>query len=166
MIAWGHTAVGASVGLISYQHFAQTDPILGLAIAPFLGIISHYITDFIPHGHYVKAKNVKKYHLPILTFDVFLSVATFSYLAYLKHGFGLESWYIVAGIGGALLPDVVDGLVGYGNKPKNPLLKIEHHFHWVTLHWHGVGDKGLMLNWRDIWQLATVLVSAYLIYSK
>ena len=162
MVAWSHSAVGATVGLITYQKFAQTNPILGLVITPLAGMASHYIADFIPHGHFVKASQIKKYLIPILIFDVFLSVALFLGVIYLKEGVSLKFLYILFGIGGSLLPDVIAGLSAYKKHHKNLVIKIEEEIHGAT-HWHGYHDKSLMLGVYDVWQLTVVIFSFLLL---
>lgn len=160
MIAFGHSAIGAAVGLTIYQKYIQTDPILGLVITPFAGIVSHYIADFIPHGHFVPGKKIKRYLVPILIFDVFLSVFLFLWASFNHSGLDLKFLYIFFGIGGSLLPDVITGLVGYGRKSKNILLRLEHDIHMST-HWHGKYERALLLGWLDIWQVLTIVLSFY-----
>ncbi len=60
MVGFGHTAVGATVGLITYSYLASDKDLEGLVIAGAAGVISHYITDFIPHGHFVAWNKVKE----------------------------------------------------------------------------------------------------------
>ena len=58
MIAFGHTAVGAAIGYYSFTYFGSGQPVEALLVAGTVGVISHYITDIIPHGHFfVTPKN-------------------------------------------------------------------------------------------------------------
>jgi hypothetical protein len=163
MIAFGHTSVGSLVGLAGYSYFGQTDPVLGLTLTAGAGLVSHYIADFIPHGHFFKgtehfAQNV----IPVLFFDLALSLALFTFLAFRKFGFDLPFWYVLVGIAGAQLPDVLDGLIYTKFIPKLGLIKTENNFHQAT-HWHGKGNKTLLLGLRDVWQLSVVLIAIFLL---
>ena len=162
MVAFGHTAVGVIVGVTAYQFLGQGDLVSGLIIAGTAGVVSHYIADFIPHGHYVRGNQVKKYLLPIIIFDVFLPIILLLAVFYLRNGFNEKFFYIVFGIGGAQLPDVLDGLI-YTNKIKvKGLVKIENNFH-QGLHWHGKGSKALLLGFRDLWQVLLIFIALLLI---
>ena len=86
MIAFGHTAVGAAVGLAGYHYFGQGDPITGLVLTGAAGVISHYVTDVIPHGHFFNVRDYKQKILPLIFYDVLLGVAAFLGTTYLKQG--------------------------------------------------------------------------------
>ena len=162
MVAFGHTAVGASVGLLSYQAFGQNNPIVGLFGAGTLGVISHYVTDFIPHGHFMKTKDFQQKIFWVILFDLLLSIIIFSYSGFASSGISLKLFYILFGIGGAQLPDVLDGLIYIKVLPRKGFFKIENNFHqW--LHWHGKGENALTIGLRDTWQLLAILLSLYLI---
>ncbi|MBI3486257.1 hypothetical protein HY025_04960 [Candidatus Daviesbacteria bacterium] len=161
MIAFGHTGAGASIGLLGYSLYKDSNPILGLGYTAGLGIISHYILDFVPHGHFVKPAKLHKYLIPILVGDVFLSVLIFLGADFLKEGLTLRFLYILFGIGGSLLPDIVDGLMEIKYLPRNLLFKIEYGFH-KGLHWHGKDGKTRLLDFIDIWQIALILYSLFL----
>lgn len=165
MIAFGHTAIGTLVGIGTYQLLGDANPVLGSAVALGAGIASHYITDVIPHGHLIHFKDYKKKVHLVIIFDLALSIILFSALAYFAHGISWQTLYILAGIAGAQLPDVMDGLIYVGFLPNKGLIKLENNFHSGT-HWHGTFDKALMWGKRDIWQISAVLIAllAIIIY--
>lgn len=155
MIAFGHTAVGVMVGLAAEKYLGTGNLATGLVSAGTLGIVSHYITDFIPHGHFF-ANEYKRKVLNVIIFDLALSIILFLSAGYWKFGISETLFYIMFGIGGSQLPDVLDGFIHLEHiKPKG-LVKLEFQFH-QALHWHGVGEKTLILGLRDIWQLAVIL---------
>ena len=43
--------IGASVGLVTYSIFDKAS-VLAVFVAFFAGLISHYLFDAVPHGHY------------------------------------------------------------------------------------------------------------------
>ncbi len=167
MVAFGHTAVGTAVGLATFYTFGHSDPVLGLLAAGTFGIVSHYVCDFIPHGHFFHHNDFKKKIIWAIVFDLFLSVVLFSFLAYLNYGLSVKFWYILFGIGGAQLPDVLDGFYYIGWIPKKGFLKIENDFHQST-HWHAIYKNGklvtgLPIGRRDVWQVTSVVVALLLV---
>ncbi len=164
MIAFGHTAVGAAVGLAGYHYFGVENPLLGLVSTGVAGVISHYVTDIIPHGHFFKQKDYKQKIIPLIFYDVLLGVVMFLGATYLRQGFDLRFWYILFGIGGAQLPDVIANLIFIGILPKKGLFKKELTFHENT-HWHGKGNNGLILSKWDVWQLSVILLVLYFTYT-
>lgn len=164
MIAFGHTGVGAIVGLSAYQLFGSGDITTGLVLAGAASIVSHYITDFIPHGHFF-ATGYKKKILGVIVFDLALSTALFSLLAYWKFGLSLQLFYILFGIGGSQLPDILDGFIHIKVLQPSGIIKYEYRFHqW--LHWHGTGKNTLLLGKRDIWQVMVVIAALLAIILK
>lgn len=164
MVAFGHSAVGVIVGTTAYNFFGQGNLATGLILAGAAGVISHYITDFIPHGHFTTLKNYKKGIIPIIIFDLLLSVLIFLGL-YLKDGLNLKFFYVLFGIGGSHLPDVLDGLIHIGLVKAKGALKIENNFHQM-IHWHARNQKALLLGLKDIWQLTVVLAALLLLFFK
>lgn len=162
MIAAGHTAVGVIVGVATYQILGQGDLATGLIVGGAAGVISHYLTDFIPHGHFVKPDKLKKVLLPIIIFDLLLPIFFLLGFTYLKSGFNERLLYIMFGIGGAQLPDVLDGLIFINILKDKGLIKIENNFH-QGLHWHGRDAAALLLGLRDIWQVLTVMIAIFII---
>lgn len=162
MVAFGHTAVGTIIGVTAYSFLNPGDLASGLIAAGAFGVVSHYITDFIPHGHFVGPDQLKKYLTPIIIFDVLLPIFLILGALYLKEGFSPKFFYIMFGIGGAQLPDVLDGLIFVNVIKTKGLLKMENKFH-QALHWHGTGSRSLLLGIRDIWQAAMIVFALYLV---
>jgi hypothetical protein len=164
MIAFGHTAVGAGVGVLAFSQLGSTlDPIAGLSLTTSIGVVSHYLTDSIPHGHFFKGISFsKKRIIPVIVFDLLISLLLFWELAYLNSGFSLKFLYIFAGILGAQLPDIVDGLIYIKVLPNKSILKKENDFHQFV-HWHGREDETLIVGARDIWQVAVVLLGIWVV---
>lgn len=162
MIAFGHTAFGAGIGLAAYQVVGQSNPVAGLAAAASAGFIAHFIEDFIPHGHFFPLKDYKKKIIYVIVFDLFLSIAIFSAKAFADFGLSLKFLYIMAGIFGSQLPDVSGGLTNIGLFKPAGIFKLEGKMHDIV-HWHGTGSKALLLGTRDIWQAAAVLVALFFI---
>lgn len=163
MVAFGHTAVGALVGIYGYQTFSQGNLITGLTLTGALGVISHYVMDFIPHGHFFKGTtNFKKYIIWVILFDLLLPIVFLLTLAqYFQKG-GIQTLYILFGIGGAQLPDIIDSLIYLKFLPKINLLELENKFHQGT-HWHGTKEKTLLFSFYDVWQIAVFLIATILI---
>jgi hypothetical protein len=166
MISIGHSAVGAAIGVATYQFIGDANPLLGLTTAGITGLASHYLTDIVPHGHFFKGtQNYKRNIIPVIIFDVFLGALLFLALSYYRHGLDWQLWYVLFGIGGAQFPDVLDNITHIGVLPRKGLLKT-HNIHHENTHWHGKGDNGLLLGIRDIWQLTVVvLVCLYIVVS-
>lgn len=158
MIAFGHTAIGTGVGL--YTATLTSDPVLGSLTAFGAGIISHYVADFVPHGHFfgINTKNFKSKIFKAIVFDLFLSLVIFVGAAYLKFDLSTTFLFILAGIAGSQLPDVLDGFIYIDVLPNKGLIKKENDFHQL-MHWHGAKEKGLRWNLlkRDFWQVGVVL---------
>src|SRR5258708_3783439 len=163
MVSFGHTAVGTVVGLSTYHYFGDQNPALGLLAAGSAGVISHYITDLIPHGHFFKFSEYGKKVRYIIIFDLFLSIALFLYLSYLRFGLMVGLFYILFGIGGSQLPDVLDGLIYTKALPKSGFLKLENRFHQST-HWHGTLYKTLPWSIWDIWQVGVAVIALVILY--
>lgn len=157
-MAFGHTGVGTLVGLYGYHAFQGQSPAVGLAATAAAGVVSHYLTDFIPHGHFIKFKDFRKKIGLEIVFNLFASIALIQFLVFYQDRFGLEFWYVLFGIGGAQLPDVLDGLIYINVLPKKGLLKAENALHTLT-HWHGAHEKGLPWGSRDLWQIAVFLLA-------
>lgn len=163
MVAFGHTAVGALVGLVSYQQLGNSDPLTGLLITGTTGVISHYIMDCIPHGHFFREKEYKKKVGLVIIFDLFLSIALYLLTAYYFSSSNLlYTAYILFGIGGSQLPDILDGLIYIDVLPKKGLIKLEHTIH-VATHWHGKKEKAILWSIWDIWQVVIFFAGLYLL---
>lgn len=161
MIAWGHSATGAIIGAVAYNFFADK-PILGLVIAGSAGLVSHYLLDLVPHGHFVPDKRLKENLWKIVLFDFLLSAFIFLFAVLESSGFGLNFLFVFFGIIGAVVPDCFNGIHLFGIIKRVGLFKLERKFHEGT-HWFGIGEKLPMLSWIDLWQVATVFICLYLI---
>ena len=162
MVALGHTAVGVIVGVTAYHFLGQGDLVTGLVITGASGIVFHYLGDFIPHGHFVKPEKLKKVLLLIILFDLFLPIILLLGMTYLKEGFNQKLLYIMFGIGGSQLPDVLDGLIFTGVLRSRGLFKIENKFH-QGLHCYGREAKTFLLGVRDLWQVAMIIIALSLV---
>ena len=123
------TVHGSAAILISNQ-------INSISLALILGFISHVVLDFFPHENFrlrrwVKEKNeIKRYF--------FLALADFSLLTIITASLFFKltftnPWIIIAGIFGAILPDI---LWGIHKVTKWKFLKPYHNFHtWVHSLW-------------------------------
>lgn len=161
MIALGHTGIGTLIGIASYQTLGKGDIALGLVATGCAGVISHYLADLLPHGHFFGAGKYEKLIIWVILFDLMLPVLLILGLAHYLGRSGSEILYILFGIGGAQLPDVLDGLKTIRLLPKIGLLEAENKFHQST-HWHGIGDKLIMISFFDVWQFL-VLTSAIIV---
>lgn len=162
MIAFGHTAVGVIAGTVAYNYLGQGDLITGLVTTGAVSAASHYIMDAIPHGHFFKTNQFKKYIIPVIIFDLLLPIVLILGITYSKTGLSERLLYIMFGIGGSQLPDVIDGLIRIGVIKAKGFLKVENNFHEGT-HWHNKGNNGLPLGLRDIWQVLMILTALYLV---
>lgn len=164
MIASGHNGIGTTIGLIVAQN--SQDPVKGIFLGFFLGLIFHYLTDFIPHGHYLTHKSFGK--LPLSLFaDLFGSFLIFYGIVLFKFGFSSTSLIILAAIGGSQLPDVSEGLLYFKKIPKTLLIKWENDMHQKFFHWHGHHEKALPWNFRrDVWQIGTILIALLILLAS
>lgn len=162
MISFGHTAVGAVVGLEVYSLLAPTEPVIGLIAAGTAGMISHYIMDIVPHGHFFvdRRSNYLRNTALTLLFDFLVGIILFAGIPFAQTGLSLTFWYILFAIGGAQTPDILDNLIHLKILPAKSLLKLENYYHQQT-HWHGKHEKGLLISWWDIWQLTVIIISAW-----
>ena len=131
MVSFGHTAIGVVIGISAEKYFVQGNLITGLITTGGIGVLSHYIADFIPHGHFAMPKGFKKGILKIIIFDLFLSIALFLGIIYLKTGISSTFLYVLFGIGGSQLPDVLGGLVAIKAIKAKGLLKVENAIHII-----------------------------------
>lgn len=166
MVAFGHSSVGTLVGITAYQAFGNSDIALGLISTGFLGWLSHYLADFIPHGHFFRSmKNYERKIIWVIMFDLLLPIILLLSLAHFSGKGPIEILYLVFGIGGAQLPDVLDGLKRIDLLPKLKILKIENDFHMGT-HWHGKEEQALLISFRDIWQIAVLILAIFILTFK
>lgn len=166
MVSFGHTAIGTIVGITTFHTLGKGDIAVGLVAAGFAGWASHYITDLIPHGHFFRSERDYKRFIPwVIIFDLLIPILFLLGLAHFLGKSPVEILYILFGIGGAQLPDVLSGLRSIKILPKLGLLNIEYNFHMST-HWHGQGEKALLFNYRDIWQITAFLLAMVILFRK
>lgn len=165
MVAFGHTAVGGIIGVVAFSYIhPYSDPVVGLLQTGAIGVISHYIMDFVPHGHFFREHEYKKNVFYVIVFDLFLSVLLYTGLSlYLSEYNLLFTLYVLFGIGGSQLPDIIDGLMYVGILPKKGLLQVEHDLH-VATHWHGKREKALLWGWADLWQVSVFLIGVLVLF--
>lgn len=156
MVSFGHTAVGSLVGLAAYHYFGDQNTTLGLTTTATAGIISHYLTDLIPHGHFFRHQQFKRKVIYVIIYDLFVSIILFLFVSYSQFGLRKPFFYILVGIGSSQLPDVLDGLIYSGLISPKGVIKVENDFHKLV-HWHGSLEKSLLWGKRDIWQIMVAL---------
>ena len=152
MVSFGHTAAGTITGVLVYQYLGSGNLATGLIGAGSVGLVTHYLGDLMPHGHFFKNSEFKNKILLALIFDVIIPVIFILVTAFYVHVPYSGILYIIFGIGGAQLPDILASLVKLEFIKKNTILSAEMKFH-SSLHWHGKGEKSLMFSFGDIWQI-------------
>jgi hypothetical protein len=171
MIAVGHTSVGVIVGIAATQLLPDSWPLyVQVVVVGLAGVVSHYLMDLVPHGHYDfnGASPTAKSQL-YLAIDLGLPLLIVAVICVIKFGLGAPSWLVAAGIIGAQLPDVFDGLLYRGFMANLSLAQAEQRFHLGT-HWHNPTDKnkatpqgGRRLGFSDIWQAIVVVLALALL---
>lgn len=173
MIAVGHTSTGVLIGLASTTLLpVELSLWQQVLLTGAVGIVSHYAMDLVPHGHYeFDGKNPDRSSIITLAIDLGLPILVVAAVLLIKFGVGPTSWLVAAGIAGAQLPDVFDGLLMSGRIPRWRWAVAEKHFHLRT-HWHNPIDTaratpqgGRRLGASDIWQAATVVLALVLLLS-
>lgn len=163
MIASAHIAVGFASGLLIAKYIPE--PYLASGVAFTSGLALHYLTDLIPHGHFIEHEKVtsKKGRLLIFT-DLILSGLIFLFLIYMHDKPPVQSIIIGVSVIGNLLPDVIASQVAYPGKkiPEKGFFAWENKLHWDIVHWHGTYEKALKWNIWDFWQIAVTIISIYL----
>ena len=171
MIAVGHTAVGVMVG-VAASHILPTNPPLLITVvaSAVAGLASHYLMDLVPHGHYdFDFSNPSPREKLRLSADLLLPIVLALGVVAWRHGASSEFWLVAAGIGGAQLPDIVNGVRARGWLPQWSWLEAEGRFHMST-HWHNPHDSqaatregGRKLGVSDLWQLVMVIMAGSLL---
>jgi hypothetical protein len=163
MVAFGHTAVGVIVGVGAYQVFGHGDLTTGLIATGALGVISHYIMDCVPHGHFFRgSEKFDKLIIWVILFDLLMPILLLLGSAHYLGKNIPEILYVLFGIGGSQLPDVLDGLMRIKILPRVSFLKLESSFHEAT-HWHGKDETTLLFTIYDIWQIAVFVLAFYIL---
>lgn len=164
MIAFGHTAVGVLVGIGTYQVLGGSNVIEGSAVAFSVGVASHYLFDFIPHGHFFGPKDYKRKVFLTIIFDLLLSLILFTYLSFTRFGISDQFFYILFAIAGSQAPDILDGFIYIDILPNKGLIKAENNLHRL-MHWHGKDKNTLLISRFDIWQVLICLSAVFFIFN-
>ncbi len=160
MIASGHSAVGFMIGYSIVK--TSPDPILGMGLGFVSGIVTHYLCDLIPHGHFGKnlRLNFSKTNLYIFA-DLIISFSILFIFSYLLFDKSWSLLIITTTMVASQLPDLFDAWVHFLHKDFNKLLNWEYKFH-QHVHWHGTGMKTILISWRDFWQFLILLIALVL----
>lgn len=163
MVATGHTAIGVIIGITAYNLIGQNNLVAGLIVCGGLGVVTHYLFDAIPHGHFFSDKDLKKKIKSIIILDVLLPIVLFLFSLYLKDGLTTKLFYVLFAIGGSQLPDVIDGLIYTDIIKPISFLKHEIKFHQI-IHWHSHNPNVLLISIIDIWQVLIVLFAFFFVH--
>lgn len=159
MIAVGHTSLGVLIGIGASQAFGSSQ-LAAVTIAFVAGLASHYIADFIPHGHYnFVASKINKKSLLKLCLDLAVPIAVFSLL--LSHDSKLLT-IVLFSVLGAQLPDITEGLQDIKLIRPNNFLKKHRHLHYMVFHSKGqnlLPKNGKVLSAYDLWQAGVVCIA-------
>lgn len=161
MIILGHASIGTVAGIAIHQSLAPQLPLIAImAIAFVVGLVSHYLTDAIPHGHYhINLRYPSAAATRTLYIESIGSIVLMLLLVWLNVGVVPLWWVITACITGAVLPDFVEAMQNYKIIPRTRWLRAHTRFHTKFLHWHNVADRPRPWNITDIWQVATAVVA-------
>lgn len=162
MIATGHTAVGFIIGSVAANSFQN--PVVGSLAGFGAGLASHYLLDFIPHGHLLSYDKLHQAHRsPLLHLDLVGGGLLFVLLAYFTFGISVQTLVVLSAIAGSLLPDVLASQLYYPGKvpPKSGIFNKEYKLH-MGVHWHGREDKTRPLSLIDVWQAGVILGALFL----
>ena len=171
MIALGHAATGAMVGLASSVVLHETQLPLSVMVLPALlaSAGAHYVGDFIPHGHY-KFDVIKAPKTSVIKLALDFGVANFILMAvsFIQFGFTETFWLIVIGLIGVQLPDIFEGLIDLKIIPNTAAAKEHRAFHYNKLHWHRQSDSPLPNGARpltivDTYQLGLFVLACWMI---
>lgn len=167
MVILGHASVGAISGIAVHQAFHQQAPFMWvLLIALVIGVLSHYVTDWIPHGHFhINLGYPSTIANAAILVDFIGSVLLMLVLTWLAAGFAMV-WSVVAvTVFGAVLPDVVEVLQNHKILPRWRWLKAHTRFHIKYLHWHNANGRPLPWRWIDVWQVAVAAIAVFVIFN-
>lgn len=165
MIAVGHTSVGVIIAssIIAVSPAGQLSP-WAFVFAIVLGVLFHYATDLIPHGHYyINTKHLKTGQLSVFFADLFGGALLFLIIAAYKFGFGQYFWLVLVAIIASQLTDVVEGLAAFKLIPRTKTVSAHSRFH-LLVHWHNEPGSpnpgyGRPIRWSDAWQVLAFLLA-------
>lgn len=166
MIGFGHTSTGILIGVGATRVLPEnTSSPIQILIVILLGIVSHYLADFIPHGHYViDPKKPSRKSLIIFALDTFGTAVILLGIALYKYGLALNFWLIFFAILGAQLPDIWQGIKALVTIKNNAFVRFETHMHNNIAHWHNpphspIPGGGRPWAWTDAWQICILLIA-------
>lgn len=172
MIAVGHTASGALVGLAGFSiyHADIMPDALLVFLTAFAAIGAHYAGDWLPHGHYqFDLARQKKSSIIKLCLDLGLSVLIIMTTTLVSFGASMPMLFIAVGIIGSNTPDVFEGLIDLRILPNNNFSRRHRAWHYENLHWHRLSPTPSLpsgtrpLSWIDIYQFVLFATAVWLI---
>lgn len=169
MIAIGHTSIGAVIGMAVASATPGLPLSARLLIVALTAIISHYICDWIPHGHYHvrwHQMSLKTFVLALIDLGLFSSVLL--YLAWLHFGLGATFLIVMLGMTAAMLPDFFEGSVRIGLIPQWRWVRAHHYFHIKKMHWHSKPLSQIIrlprpIQMTDMWLLGLFAVAVQIV---
>jgi len=117
----GHNIAGASIGLACYSWIDR--PILTFTSAVIAGFVSHYVFDFIPHGHYKDVGTresdgslieIDKKTLIFVLLDAIPSLIAINLAVFFMSDSLWTAFIVASAIAAAQLPDVTEFLIDIG----------------------------------------------------
>lgn len=161
MVSVGHIAVGYSTGVLITNY--TSDPLSGSIIGISIGLITHYLSDAIPHGHITRKPEYFKLkkETPLLYLDLLGGGLLFLTLTLLRFDVGSESLIIFLSMASSIAPDFLDPFKKMFNLKNNGLLGLEYKLDKLC-HWHGLGNNALLLGVRDFWQVGVIIFAVFL----
>ena len=178
MIASGHNSTAALLAVTAIHINEQTDllnsyPLL-LTCLFVVGIISHYLTDLIPHGHYKQPEMALKHYMarpkaerksiPTITLliglaDFMLSLIVFIVIFWILLGTS-SLIYLGVAFAGTQLPDLIMIANKSGIGSNNKFVQIEQSFHGGPIHWHDQKNgQARLWSWTDTWQILVFVLA-------
>jgi hypothetical protein len=169
MIALGHTGAGALVGLLGLSiHQADILPLWALFMMTLVAAIgSHYVGDWLPHGHYpFNLKQDRQGSIIRLGLDLGIGFGLLIIAAWSAYGFGVELSLILLGAIGANVPDIFENLVNLKLLPNGQRTREHRAWHAKRLHWHNDPNSPLpggarVLTWVDLYQSAFIVAALW-----
>lgn len=178
MIASGHNSSAALLAISAIYVNEQTSvldsfPAL-LACLFIVGIISHYLTDLVPHGHYKEPEMALKHYMakpkeerrsiPRITLLIGLAdllVSLFIFITIFWVLLGLSSLiYLGVAFAGTQLPDLIMIANKSGIVSGNKFVQLEESFHGGPIHWHDQKNgRARLWSWTDIWQILVFILA-------
>ena len=163
MIAVGHTSLGIIAGAVVVTTLPPTDYMaVATAVALIAGLLSHYGADLIPHGHYdFRPRHPTSKSVSLLALDLIAPLMFFGWFALAALGWGGELAMLAAAVFGALLPDILDGLLRLGILPSWRMSAWHKAFHH-RLHWHNQASSPLPRGARPLSLIDLDLIPMFL----